>query len=130
SSNPVSAEAFRACTPTGYAAVQAHEDKGEFTESGPRISRKGGRRFSEKDMRQRMNLARIPMQSGCALAPLEHECEFARMQVVEDRARALVHHVGIEPVGLQQGHPALPVGPLELEAVALYGELGNLLVDV
>ena len=47
--------------------------------------------------------------------------QVARVDIVEQRARPLVEHVGIEPLGLEQRDPALPQVALGVGLVELAG---------
>ena len=51
---------------------------------------------------------------------LHHLC---RVDIFKQRTRALVEHVGVEALGLEQRHAALPDGTVSLEHVRLDGEL-------
>src|SRR5262249_5200515 len=54
----------------------------------------------------------------------------ARIGIAEQRARTLIEHIRIEPIGFQQRHPAFPALPLSLGLVEFSREGGNLLLEV
>src|SRR4029078_10483125 len=60
----------------------------------------------------------------------EHHGQVMGMDVVEQRAGALVEHVGINPARFEQRDAALPLGALDLELREFGGEFRHLLVDV
>ena len=64
----------------------------------------------------------------CALrAPNRaHVAEYSRLQ----HPRALVEHIRIDALGLQEEHAALPARPFGLEVAELFAELRDLLVEI
>src|SRR5262245_31665758 len=62
--------------------------------------------------------------------PLTDKDWIARVGEVEQRARPLVQHVGIEAVGLEQADPPLPLRALRLGLVDRGRKRGDLPVDI
>src|SRR5689334_5891173 len=84
-----------------------------------------------KALAEKFILGRAAASSRPAMRRLgEHHGQVVGMDVVEQRAGALVEHVGIDPARLEQGDTALPLGALDLELCELGGQLRHLLVDV
>src|SRR5215213_11302624 len=65
-----------------------------------------------------------------ASGPLDHQSQFARIEVVEAGPRPLLQHVRINAFGLKQLDAALPVGPLLFEVTEFPVERGKLLIEI
>src|SRR5262245_25833913 len=65
-----------------------------------------------------------------ALRPPEPQGQVARVDIIEQRARALVRQVGIEAFGLEQRDAPFPGGTLRFERREFDRELVDLLVEV
>src|SRR5258708_4010846 len=59
-----------------------------------------------------------------------HDGDLMRVQIVEKLSRALVKHVRIDAVSLEERHSPLPPRPLRLDALDLARQVGDLLVKL
>src|SRR5882762_5867874 len=59
-----------------------------------------------------------------------HDGDLMRVQIVEKLSRALVKHVRIDAVGLDERNAPLPPLPLRLDALDLTRQVGDLLVKL
>src|SRR5260370_34994957 len=59
-----------------------------------------------------------------------HDGDLMRVQIVEKLSRALVKHVRIDAVGLEERNAPLPPLPLGLDALDLARQVGDLLVKL
>src|SRR5262249_11183386 len=59
-----------------------------------------------------------------------HDGDLMRVQIVEKLSRALVKHVWIDAVGLEQRNPPFPPRPFGLDALDLARQVSDLLVKL
>jgi hypothetical protein len=62
--------------------------------------------------------------------PCVQQRHFMRIEVIEQGARTLIEHIGIEPVGAQESDASLPLPALGLQTRNLGGELRRLLIEI
>src|SRR5215471_12271827 len=74
--------------------------------------------------------AALRRRAQCALWPLHHHHDVARIRVIEEGARPLINHVGIKTVGFEQRHAPLPLIVFGFGLVKLSRQFRDLAIEV